>query len=149
MDDIEEIIAKAKKFCAYSERSRMDVVRKLFSLKVPEEWHQSVISNLYNENFLSDERFIRLFIQSKINQKKWGKLKIKAALFNHGFYDQDTEGFFTNEFAEKLSKNLDYLISKKTEEMQEKNNPKFYEQLRSYLYTKGYEPEMIAKHLKF
>jgi regulatory protein len=147
--DIEEITTRSKKFCAYSERSRMDVLKKLLLWKVPELWHEKIINQLYSENYLSDERFIKLYIQSKINQNKWGKLKIKAGLINHGFSDIETEKYFTNEENQKISENLEFLISKKSDGSLNRNDTLFLEQLKKYLYNKGYEPEMILQKLKF
>ncbi len=144
-----EIIAKAKNFCAYSERSRMDVVRKLFAWKVPEELHHNIIDALYAEKYLSDDRFAQLFVQSKINQKKWGKVKIMTELYRHGFSEEETEKYFSIAETEKMSSNLDFLIEKKMEENHGKTDQQFIEKLKKYLYSKGYEIEMIVQKLKY
>jgi regulatory protein len=148
-DDIEKIMAKAEKFCAYSERSRNDVKRKLILWQVPEELHEKIISTLYAENFLSDDRFITLFIRSKINQNKWGKNKIKAALFQHGYPEEQIEKHFSDKDYEQINRNLDMLIQKKLENNHDKNDVQLHEKLKQFLYNKGYEAEMIAQKFQY
>jgi regulatory protein len=144
-DDIEKLMARAQKYCAYSERSRFDVQRKLLLWQVPEELHEKIINTLYKENFLSDDRFITLFIRSKINQNKWGKNKIKAALFQHGYAEEAIEKHFSDKDYELINRNLDMLIQKKLENNHDKNDVQLHEKLKQFLYNKGYEAEMIAQ----
>lgn len=144
-DELEKIIEKAQKFCAYSERSRMDVKRKLMLWQVPDTSHEKIINTLYEQNFLSDSRFISLFIRSKINQNKWGKNKIKAALFQHGYNEQDIEKHFSDKVYEQINKNLDILIQQKLENNHDKSDVHFDDKLKQFLYNKGYEADLIAQ----
>lgn len=71
-------------FCAYTERCHQDVVQKLFKLQIPHPEHDHYIAELIEQNFLNESRYTELFIRSKFNQKKWGKLKITQQLLQKG-----------------------------------------------------------------
>ncbi len=76
----EEALSRAMRFCAYQERCRADVVKKLFEWNLPEAEKQWVIDSLEKEKFLDDNRFSMAFARAKLNQNHWGRNKIRFAL---------------------------------------------------------------------
>jgi len=78
-------LEKISRYCAIQERSKYDVINKLKSYKVDQDELQSYIDYLQKNNFLNEERFVELYIRSKINQNEWGPLKIKYSLYQKIF----------------------------------------------------------------
>ena len=52
---------KVMKFCSYQERSRLEVRRKMASLKMPPAEAERLLADLVEMNFVSDERFVESF----------------------------------------------------------------------------------------
>ena len=72
-----KILEKISRYCAVQERCKYDVINKLKSYKANQDELESYIEYLQKNNFLNEERFVELYIRSKINQNDWGPLKIK------------------------------------------------------------------------
>jgi regulatory protein len=72
----EQAFAKAKHYCAYQERSHVEVKEKLYSYGLKKYDVEILLSRLIEENYLNEERFARLFAGGKFRMKKWGRVKI-------------------------------------------------------------------------
>lgn len=69
-----------EKYCAYQERSHDEVRYKLISHGIYGDLLEELISHLIEHNFLNEERFAVQYAGGKFRIKKWGRLKIAAAL---------------------------------------------------------------------
>ena len=69
----QDLLHKMKNFCAYQERAEHEVERKLKAMWVDPDQIAEIIDKLKNENYLNEERFVELFVRSKVNQKRWGE----------------------------------------------------------------------------
>lgn len=96
---------KIMKYCAFQERSILEVRRKMAELKMPENEADELLQELIEMNFVNDERFAECFIRGKVNIKKWGRVKIRIELQHHGvassiisekMNDIDDELYFNN-----------------------------------------------------
>ncbi len=145
---IEEALNKARKYCALQERCTAGLKRKLFGWGLRNEQIDEAIELLEKENFLSDVRFAELYVRSKVNQKKWGKLKIESELkarnINHSIIDEQVAGIHVDIYQE----NIRQLVSTKLNELTRFDNIKKLQKLNFYLQSKGYEPDIIIKTLK-
>lgn len=72
------------RYCAYQERSHLEVRRKLQQLKCPWDELEDVMVTLIEQDFLNEERFARAYSRGKFNQKAWGKHKIRNGLREKG-----------------------------------------------------------------
>ena len=72
----DEALAKAQRYCAYQERCVEDVKTKMSGWHLKNNQILDIINKLEKEGFLSDRQFAELYVKSKINQKKWGKIKL-------------------------------------------------------------------------
>ncbi|MBP8946873.1 MAG: RecX family transcriptional regulator, partial [Bacteroidales bacterium] len=105
-------LEKISRYCAIQERCKYDVINKLKSYKVDQDELQSYIDYLQKNNFLNEERFVELYIRSKINQNEWGPLKIKYSLYQKNipeavidrFLDKYDKEFFKLKIKEYLKK---------------------------------------------
>ena len=71
---------KMTNFCNYRERCTSEIEQKFYDLKA-EEPHKSIVTQWLKEgDHFSDELYCDSFVSGKFRIKKWGKMKIKAAL---------------------------------------------------------------------
>jgi len=141
----EEALAKARKYCALQERCSSEVKAKLFEWCEDETGREEIINQLLEENFLSEFRYAELFTRSKINQKKWGRLKIQFELQQRFVPAEVIEKAFKNIDENQYLENLLYLKLKKEKETNEPDEFKREMKIKAYLATKGYEYEYINK----
>jgi len=141
----EEALAKARKYCALQERCSSEVKAKLFEWCEDETGREEIINQLLEENFLSEYRYAELFTRSKINQKKWGRLKIQFELQQRFVPAEVIEKAFKNIDENQYLENLRYLKLKKEKETNEPDEFKREMKIKAYLATKGYEYEYINK----
>ncbi len=77
----EEILYKAAAYCSLAERCESEVRTKLTVWGMAEEALQDrIIDYLYQENYLSEERYCKAFVHDKLLYQHWGRIKIKAML---------------------------------------------------------------------
>jgi regulatory protein len=76
----EVALVKARKWCAYQERSHFETKMKLREWGLNEEECDHVIAQLIEENFINELRFAQCFARGKFRIKKWGKSRITQEL---------------------------------------------------------------------
>lgn len=142
---IDEILQKAKKFCAYQERCTGDVIRKLQTFHITKEDEEKIIKQLKIEDYLNEERFVEQYVKHKVFDKKWGAVKIYHALFQKGISKsliaekvaQIDDQTFENQMKIAIEK------WKRTHDFDNVDETK----LIRHLLSKGFPYELIAKQL--
>jgi regulatory protein len=76
----EQALQKIKQYCAYQERSHFEAKEKLYSFGLHKTDVEILLSNLIEEDYLNEERYATLFAGGHFRSKKWGRIKINAAL---------------------------------------------------------------------
>mgnify|MGYP001314481617 CR=1 FL=1 len=74
------VLEKIQSYCLYQERCLQEVKNKLLSLKVNVNSAEKIIKSLKENDYLNEDRYVKLFIQGKLRIKKWGKIKLKNEL---------------------------------------------------------------------
>jgi len=143
----EELARRAKRYCAYQERCTADVARKLQSWGADVDQADGIIALLKKENFLSDRRFAEMFVTGKINQNRWGRLKIENALQQKGIPQEVVSRAMEQIDPEQYEKNIAVLISRKINEMKGTDPLKVRQKILQFMLSKGYESELIQKFL--
>ncbi len=140
----QQALQKAEKFCAYQERSQQEVRRRLRAWKVGESDAEAVIAELIARNFLSEARYAAAFVSGHYRIKRWGRLKIAAALRQEGV----TERCVLAAFEETDFSDYQETIRKVAEGWR-KCHPDVPPEavrwkLRSYLFGRGFETDEIS-----
>ena len=102
------------------------------------------LEELQSEDYLSDQRFTQLFIESRLNNKRVGPFKIVADLQQRGI-DRDTAHSIMDELADEefwLSKIKDNL-----EELCKGNKKNNRQALGQKLFQRGFAYELINQAL--
>tara|TARA_B100000768_G_C11193300_1_gene338312 strand:+ start:289 stop:729 length:441 start_codon:yes stop_codon:yes gene_type:complete len=137
---------KIRRWCARSERSRGEVLKRLSELDVPSSKAVEYLSILESTDFVNQTRFMSAFTHDHFVLKNWGPLKIKEGLFLKGCSSVEissTLSSFTPEIIkEKLAEVI--TIRQKTEPFElQTNKPR----LIRYLQSRGFPLELIIEVL--
>ena len=82
--ELKSAFLKLASYCAYQERSLLEIEQKLSEYHFSEEEEAKLIERLEEENFFNQTRFAETFAQSKFRQQHWGRNKIRHALKQKG-----------------------------------------------------------------
>jgi regulatory protein len=139
---------KIEYYCASQEHCAFDVNRKLAQQDVPSEIIECIIEKLQAKNFINHDRYCEAFTNDHVQIKKWGRLKIKAALKAKFLPSQSIQKAFYQIDDEVYTNNLIYLIDRKKGELSlEKDSQKRKAKLLRYLASNGYESELIFMYI--
>ena len=144
--DFQKIKSKLENFCAYQERSLYEVEKKLNTLTLINKDKKHIISHLIQNNFLNQSRFIEAYVSGKINQKRWGKEKIKTGLIQHKIPKIDVDQAIDNVPEKIYLNNLLFLAQRKARSI--KKEEALYQKkakLIRFLYSKGYKSNEWVK----
>jgi len=136
---------KALELLGIREHSRQELKRKLIArFHNHEQEIERCLEELQSEDYLSDQRFTQLFIESRLNNKRVGPFKIVADLQQRGI-DRDTAHSIMDELADEefwLSKIKDNL-----EELCKGNKKNNRQALGQKLFQRGFAYELINQAL--
>jgi regulatory protein len=137
----EQIIFKLEAFCAYQERCTQEVRTKLERLGADESLSMEVIKLLKENRFLDDKRFVEAYVQGKVRIKKWGRQKIKAALFQKRIDAKlIQEGIYAFISDEEYQLVVESLIERKNRELSSEKNTQIKKQkLMRFLLSRGFQ----------
>jgi regulatory protein len=137
----EEIDEKIRHFCAWQERSRLQVLRKLKKLGCLPENEELILNRLTEEGYLNEKRFVAQFVRSRSSVKGWGPAKISAALFRE---TGQAHAEILKSDPDSEQKALDKLIRdvrKKNDELVKKNDGQLRVKLMRFCLSRGFTHE--------
>lgn len=146
---------RALTYLARRFHSEKELFIKLRQKSYDEKLIKIVLSDLKEEGFVDDKVFATHFVEEKLKKKRWGRNKIKSALFSKGvnqsvikevfddFLQEDSDFDLARELAQKK---LNQFLKRGTD-------PKrHYQKISSYLISKGIDydtcREVCSKLLK-
>ena len=141
-------LAKAEHYCAYQERSQHEVRDKLYEWGLYPNMVENVIVQLLSGNFLNEERFANAYTRGKLNQKGWGKNKIKQGLKFKKVSDVLIKKALNSINSDDYLQMLHKIIEKKAVLLTEKDLYKKKYKLHQYVLSRGYENDLISDVLK-
>lgn len=143
-----DFLIRASKFCAYRERCEFEVRQKLVALGANYPIQEKIIQLLKEGNYLNNERFAEIYARGKHRNNKWGKEKIRQALYQKKIEASIIEHAL-NEIDEKLYlETLNYLIAQKKSRTKYENEFELRKKIADYLIGKGYESSMVWDEIK-
>lgn len=141
----EEITEKIKHFCAYQERSKLQVLRKLSSLGCASADAEELLIMLVEENYFNEKRFVEQFVRSRSSAKGWGPTKIAMALQRETGENHREEIRQDDESKMKALEKLKKDLSKKRGELERKQDPQLREKLLRFCLSRGFSMEDALK----
>ena len=146
-DQDKVIIEKIQSYCLYQDRCIKDVKNKLFSLKVNDDLGQKIINHLIDNDYLNEERFVKLFIQGKLRIKKWGKIKLKYELKIRGINNNIIDTHIKNISEDEYISYFDEFSSAKIKFLKGTLDKKKRSFINYFTY-RGWENQLIYQKLK-
>lgn len=144
--ELKKIVLKAEKYCAAEERCKNDLLVKLANWGVEPEKAQTILEHLEDENFLSEKRFAKMYTTSKVNQNKWGKVRIELELMKRNIPEKYISEAINEIDEEKYLKNFNVLVSFKSKESLDLNPLIRKQKIIAFLISKGYEEDYIQQN---
>ena len=145
--DLNGVLEKARKYCAYQERCQQEVRNKLYEWEVYYDLQEEVIATLISENFINEERFAKIFAGGKFRIKKWGRIKIRVELEKRSISEYSINKGMKEIGERDYQKTLKELAEKKLLEAKEKDAFLKKQKVFQQLLRKGYETDLIKKVL--
>ncbi len=143
-----EHLIKLEKYCAYQERCHQEVRLKAQKMGIARIDVDEAMLHLIKNNFLNEERFAMLFARSKMNQKRWGPIKIEIELRKKQIGQRLIEKSIGEISPVDFQKNANYLANKFiASKSLDLKNYIHTQKLRVFLVSKGYSFDLINKIL--
>jgi len=144
----EQAFQKIKQYCAYQERSHQTTKEKLFSMGLYKKDVEVLLSQLIEENYLNEQRYALQFVGGHFRIKKWGKIKITAAL-----KQQKVSSYNIQKALDEIDQTaylscLQRLASVKWNTIKKETVLTKKIKTTSYLLQKGYESNLIRTVLE-
>lgn len=140
-----EALHKLQKYCAYQERCHFEVEKKIKSYGVYGLEMQEIILELMRENYLNEDRFVEVYVRSKISQKKWGSYKIRQELKKKRVVEKLIDKYLHVYEGEVMDENAKNLALKYIRERDfSLKNIKEKMKLKRFLQQKGYSQQVIS-----
>ncbi len=124
---------------------------KLKLKKYDENIINEIIEDLKEKKYLNDLEFANVFSSENIRNKFWGKNKVKAELMRRGINNEIISQVLSEKFPEGNDLNNAIGLAKKKYQLLSKRNlehKKIKEKMISFLFSKGYDYEVIKEALE-
>ena len=141
----EEITEKIKHFCAWQERSRLQVSRKLKALGLAPEAEEEMMLMLSEEGYLNEKRFVEQFVRTRSAAKGWGPAKIAAGLFRETGSRRDEDLTADSVSEKKALEKLEKDLRKKSAELLRKQDSRIREKLIRFCLSRGFDFETASE----
>lgn len=116
------------------------------SYQISDTIKTGVFNELKERAIFDDKRYVNAYISGKHRIKKWGRNKIKAGLRLKKIEDEMIQFGLQNFIDdEEYLTQLERLFERKWLSLKKKEDFSTRQKIYRYLYTKGYENELITK----
>ena len=144
----EEILKKLMRYCAYQERSVYDVREKMRKWQLSERTIEEMLQILQDEGFVDDQRFAEAFVRGKFSSRKWGRNKIKAALYAKKIPGDTIDRALREIDEEDYENQLFNILHNKRGLIKASDDFTRKQKLALYAQSKGYELDLIWKMIQ-
>lgn len=142
----DEILKRAEQFCAFRERSPQEVRDKLKSMGAHGAVTEQIYAVLEDEGYFSETRFAEMFAGGKFRINRWGRIRIRQALYGHRLSEKVIENALESVIDEpQYLAVLRQLADQKRAQLGD--DPQARQKTAAYLIRSGYEPELVFSYL--
>ncbi|WFD11529.1 recombination regulator RecX [Tepidibacter hydrothermalis] len=137
---------KALNILSRAPQSQKNIVYKLSKNEFNEKTIDRVLDFLKEYKFIDDEILAKNMVKDKLNINKYGKNRIKQALYSKGIDSSTINTALESEVDEdKEFENALYLGNKRYEKIKNEDKNKIYQKLSSHLTYKGFGYDTVRK----
>lgn len=138
---------KITRWCARSERSKAEVLKRLKEWEVPNSEADLFLVKLVNLDFVNQTRFLSAFTHDHFHLKQWGPYKISEGLRAKGCSSSEISSALSVLTPEIVSEKLTHVLNSRLHTYPSdliSNRPR----LIRYLQSRGFSLEMILSSIK-
>jgi regulatory protein len=146
-DPIREALSRAMAICATNEHCSDDILNKLRSLGLNDKDAGEVLNRLEKDNFVSDKRYSRAFVNDKFRQNKWGKIKIAAMLRAKRISSEMISSALESIDEEQYMLTLRDIIARQRKVTKARTPYELKGKLVRFAMTRGFESDLIYEIL--
>lgn len=155
-DLLDEIILENRNYEVYDValsyiEVKMRNTRELYNYLINKGYDENIVNKTIDKisalGLLDSKSYISAFINDKVNLSSDGPYKIKNALLDLDFNENDIDDYLYKTDREVWSQKLDKLINKKKSVMKSKSYYMFINKMKNDLYNMGYDKDMIEEKL--
>jgi regulatory protein len=139
----EQAREKIRHYCAYQERSHLEVRNKLYEYGIRRDDVDEIISTLVTDGYLNEERFAKAFAGGKFRVKKWGRIKITRGLEGKGVSPNCVRIGLQEIDEQSYVDTLRTILSVKATSLNHDNVYVLRDRIATYAIQKGYEPDLV------
>jgi len=139
---------KIYKYCAYQERTHLEVRNKLFEYGLTSDEVDVILTQLINDGYLNEERFAKTFAGGKFRMKGWGRMRITHELDAKGLTKNCIQLGLKEIDQTEYEKTLETLLKKKSAAVHEDDEYVRRDKIARYAIQKGFEPELVWRWIK-
>ena len=143
MSEIETLLERAKRYCAYRERCQQETRLKLKELGAKSSVAEEIISMLIISGFLNEQRFAQVFCSGKFRYNSWGRRRIVRELEKREISPQCIAIGLEEISEEDYLNELKRLISFKAKESKRGTDIVKRNRIAQYCIRKGFESALV------
>jgi regulatory protein len=131
-------VTKAEQYCATGEQCRSAVRDKLLTWGASQVLRERIVDYLTENDFINEERYCRIYCESKIRLQKWGRVKIAYQLRSKRIDNSTINKVLQEIDEEEYQRTLTTLTENKNKNIVEPDNKKRRAKLMSFLSSHGF-----------
>lgn len=139
----QNVLNKARRFCAYQERYHQQLRDKLYEWKLHKKEVEEIISCMIEEGYLNEERFATAYAGGKFRVNEWGRIKIKSSLLQKKISDYCIRKAMNEINDREYKQTLKKIIDSKLKTISEKNPLKKNHKAAQFAISRGFEPDLV------
>jgi regulatory protein len=144
----DEAKQKIYKYCAYQERTHLEVKNKLFEYGLGSNEVDMLLTQLISDGYLNEERFAKTFAGGKFRIKGWGRMRITNELEAKGLTKNCIQLGLREIDQTEYEKALEKVLKKKSEAVHEDDDYVRRDKIARYAIQRGFEPELVWRWIK-
>ena len=144
----QDALARLQKYCAYQDRCHQEVRSKLVEIGIYGDDLEEIIVDLIQDKFLDEQRFALSFARGKFRYKKWGRIRIRRELKMRDISDYCMKKAMAEIEEEDYIQTIQTLLTKKDQQIKEKNPFTRRKKLADYVIGKGYESFLVWNEIR-
>jgi regulatory protein len=139
---------KIYRYCAYQERTHLDVKDKLYSYGLNTDEVELLTTQLITDGYLNEERFAKTFAGGKFRIKGWGRIKIVHELEARGITKNCIQSAVKEIDEKEYVTTLQELLTKKVKLLDDTDRFVMRDKLARYVIQRGFEPDLVWSMIK-
>ena len=140
-------VSKAEQYCATNEQCRSAVRDKLRTWGADKDLTERIVEHLVDNDFINEERYCRIYCDSKINLQKWGRIKIAYQLRSKRIDNKTIDLALKNIDEQVYLDTLQNLAETKANSINENDPHKRKTKLTNFLSSHGFTATEIENAL--